>query len=444
MRCARLLAVVDGGTIAAVPAARHNAAHECARVPPSPASVLPPRKQRPALRMSGATASPLRLLALAGFASLMSMRMCDAMLPALATAFDRSQADAALSISAFAIAYGAMQLVYGPLGDRHGKLHVIALAAAGCALASVAAALAQSMALLAVARAAMGACAAAIVPLALAWIGDRVPFVERQAVLARYSGATLFGMMIGIWMGGSLTQWIDWRAPFAVTAPLFALASALLWRHARRSAAAGDAQRVAYWHRVHAIVRLPWSRRVLVVAAIEGALGFGTLAFVPSVLHDRFALSLGEGGAVVALFGLGGLVFSRVATALFRRHSPRTILGGGIALMTFGFVLLAVMPHWSFAIVGCAIGGFGFYNFHNALQFTATQLSDTARGTAVSLFACSLFIGQSIGVTATAAALARWPSSVVYGATAFALALLGVWFVQAQARREAGLAAADA
>lgn len=393
--------------------------------------------------MSAGTHTPLRLLALAGFASLMSMRMCDAMLPALATVFAASQADAAVSISAFAIAYGAMQLVYGPLGDRHGKLRVIALAAGGCALASLVAAAAPSLTMLAAARAAMGGCAAAIVPLALAWIGDHVPFGERQTVLARYSGATLCGMMLGVWAGGWLTQAIDWRAPFVALAPLFALTAVLLWRHGGRTAPGADAPGTAFWHRAHAILRRPWSRRVLVVAAIEGGLGFGTLAFVPSVLHDRFALSLGTGGAIVAVFGLGGLVFSRLAPALFRRHEPRTILAGGIALMTLGFALLAAMPHWSFALAGCAIGGFGFYIFHNTLQFTATQLSDTARGTAVSLFACSLFIGQSLGVTATAAALARWPAPVVYGVTAGALALLGLWFAQAHARQAAATAAAE-
>ncbi|MFO1414915.1 MAG: MFS transporter [Burkholderiales bacterium] len=394
--------------------------------------------------MSPQAANSLRLLALAGFASIMSMRVCDAMLPALASAFAASLPDAALSISAYAIAYGAMQLVYGPLADRHGRLRVIALAAGGCAVASVVAALATSLPLLVAARVAMGACAAAIVPQALAWIGDNVPLLERQAVLARYSGATLLGMTLGIWLGGGLTQALDWRAPFLALAPLFALASLLLLRGVRRAGPAPPAARVPYWQQVHAVVRLPWPRRVLVVAAIEGALGFGTLAFVPSVLHDRFALSLNAGGAVVALFAVGGLVYSQVAPGLLRRHGPRRVLLASVALMSLGFALLAVMPHWSVALVACGVGGIGFYGFHNVLQFTATQLSHTARGTAVSLFACSLFAGQSAGVTATAAALARWSPAVVYGATAAALGVLGLWFARSQQRRHAATEAAQA
>jgi MFS transporter, YNFM family, putative membrane transport protein len=68
--------------------------------------------------------TPLRalpLLAWAGFASMMSMRLCDAMLPALAQTFGTQPVDAARVISAFAVAYGLLQLAYGPLGDRFGK-----------------------------------------------------------------------------------------------------------------------------------------------------------------------------------------------------------------------------------------------------------------------------------------------------------------------------------
>lgn len=50
------------------------------------------------------------------------------MIPLLALAgFERPVGDVAQNITVFAIAYGLMQLVYGPLGDRHGALRVIGL-----------------------------------------------------------------------------------------------------------------------------------------------------------------------------------------------------------------------------------------------------------------------------------------------------------------------------
>ena len=62
-----------------------------------------------------------------------SIRIADPMLPALAAEFGGEPAAAASVITFFTIAYGAMQLVWGPLGDRLGKLRVVAWAALAAA-----------------------------------------------------------------------------------------------------------------------------------------------------------------------------------------------------------------------------------------------------------------------------------------------------------------------
>src|SRR3954464_8758640 len=113
------------------------------------------------------------------------MRVCDPLLPKLAETFQATPGDAAYAISAFAIAYGLLQLVYGPLGDRYGKRRVIALATVACTLGSAGAAIAPSLGWLGVFRVLSGGTAAAIIPLSMAWIGDAVLCYRRQAMLAR-------------------------------------------------------------------------------------------------------------------------------------------------------------------------------------------------------------------------------------------------------------------
>ena len=76
----------------------------------------------------------LRLIGLTAFCSMASMRICDPMLIELGREFNVSTGDASQVISVFAIAYGLMQLIYGPLGDRIGKLRVITLATFACVL----------------------------------------------------------------------------------------------------------------------------------------------------------------------------------------------------------------------------------------------------------------------------------------------------------------------
>ena len=83
----------------------------------------------------------LRLIGLAAFGSLAAMRICDAMLIALGEEFHVTTGDASKVISAFAVAYGVLQLFYGPLGDRIGKVRVICFATFACAFFSLVTAL---------------------------------------------------------------------------------------------------------------------------------------------------------------------------------------------------------------------------------------------------------------------------------------------------------------
>ncbi len=391
----------------------------------------------------------LALLALAGFVGTTSMRLCDAMLPALATTFATSTAQAAAVISGFAVTYGLMQLIYGPLGDRYGKPRVVACALGLCTLAAGAAALAPSLHALTLARCAMGAGAAAIVPMSLAWIGDTVPMAQRQETLARYSSATLGGMVMGAFTGGLVTDLLGWRWAFVVVALPFGVAGVALWRLDQQNrtaigpAPANDLQRKPYWRQAQTVLAQRWAQTVYLTVFLEGVFAFGCMAFVPTVLHARFAMPLTQGGAVLATYALGGMAFARCAPPLLRRYTPQALVRGGGSLVAAGFALLAWMPNWPVAVLGCGVGGFGLYAFHNSLQTHATQLSSTSRGVAVSLFACHLFLGQSVGVLLGAWAFTG-PSAATglflpgFAGGGLALAALGWAYAQRLQSRDAG------
>jgi predicted MFS family arabinose efflux permease len=180
----------------------------------------------------------LLLLAICAFASAASMRICDPLLPVLAREFDTSLAAAAATTTGFAIAYGATQLFFGPLGDRVGRLPVIVVAIVVAAAASVASAAAPSLQVLVAARIATGAFAAATIPLSLAWIGDNVAFQDRQPVLARYLIGQMLGMTAGQIGGGVLADLVGWRFAFWSLAVVFAGAALMLYRSMRQAAAA--------------------------------------------------------------------------------------------------------------------------------------------------------------------------------------------------------------
>jgi predicted MFS family arabinose efflux permease len=383
------------------------------------------------------TSSPsmmLRLIGMAAFCSMASMRVCDPMLVELSQEFSVTTGDAAAVIAAFAVAYGVLQLVYGPLGDRLGKVHVIIGATSACAVFSAITALAPTFTVLVVSRAAMGAAAAGIIPLSMAWIGDQVAYEQRQETLARLMVATVTGMMAGQWFGGFATETLGWRTALGVLALMFAVAAVLLFRHARASGvlqapmgASGGAgfSLAAYLAGTAALLRIARVRWVLAVVAIEGALAFGTLAFVPARMVDGFGLSASAAGGVMVLYGVGGLIYSVFARRWLAALGEQGLALTGATLIATGLLALAWAPAVAWAVLGCFCAGLGFYMLHNTLQVQATQMAPEARGTAVTLFACLLFLGQSAGVLVVAFSVDRGWLPPVFSAAALGVLVLG-------------------
>jgi len=384
----------------------------------------------------------LVMLSIAAFASMTSMRCADSILPALAADFDTTTSMAAGVISAFAVGYGVLQLVSGVLGDRYGKFRVVAFATLACTLGAMAAALSPSLPWLRASRFVSGATAAGIVPLTMAWIGDRIPYERRQEVLARLLSATVGGMIAGQWLGGLVADTLGWRAGFALLALLFAATGILLGlEQRRRTADTADRVHRGLLSPMRAVLCLAWPRRVLAITFAEGMLAFGTLAFVPAYLHARFGLSMAAAGAVLALFGLGGLTYSRTARRLLRGLGEKRLAALGGSLLALSFGSLALIGQWQWAVASCAVGGFGFYALHGTLQTRATQMAPATRGTAMSLFSCFLFLGQSIGVLAAAWTLDSFSAPALFAAASiglFAITWTFVWTLSRRADHERG------
>lgn len=330
------------------------------------------------------------------------------------------------AVSAFAIAYGIMQLLAGPLGDRFGKARVVACAALGCGLASLFTSITTSLTTLTLGRGAMGATAAGIIPLTMAWIGDTVPWERRQVVLAQLLCYTVVGMMAGVWAGGVLSDAVGWRWAFVLVGLLLIGAAAAIQWHLRSSPVTHRTS--GYLTQVRSLFRDPTARHLYAVTMVEGALVFGSLAFVPSALYQRFGVSLTTAGAVLALFGAGGLIYAQTAGRLLARLERDRLATVGGTLLCISFILLATMPRWWWGLPASLMAGLGFYMLHGTLQACATQLSTAARGTAVSLFACSLFFGQSIGVSLMAQGFSRDMFGAFMAAAGVALLILAATF----------------
>ena len=131
---------------------------------------------------------------------------------------------------AFALAYGVLQIVVGPLADARGKLRMVVLGSLWAGVATLISAAMPSLGPLVVMRFLAGAGAAAVIPVAIAWIGDVVPYERRQPVLARYISGQILGIVFGQAAGGLLGDLIGWRATLVVLGIAHVAAGLLLLR----------------------------------------------------------------------------------------------------------------------------------------------------------------------------------------------------------------------
>jgi predicted MFS family arabinose efflux permease len=379
------------------------------------------------------TQRTVTILSAGTFLSGAAMRACDGLIPRLAADFQVTPGIAGRVVTAFALAYSVLQLLFGPLGDRIGKARVIVAAVCGCALFTVLATLSPNFMTLLAARAAWGMAAAGVVPLAMAWIGDSVPLDERQPMLARLLLGTVSGMMAGQLAGGLFadTSW-GWRGAFGAMALAYVSVAVLLvarFRSTGWSPPTPREERVAMHRQWGLVLRERWSWAVLGSALAEGTLLFGPLAYMPALLHQRFGLTLTHASALLALFAVGGLAYAIAARMLVRRLGQRRMVIAGGLLMGLGFLGWLFSPVvWTAGPVALAVG-FGTYLYHATLQTHATQMAPSARGTAVSLFAALLFAGQAVGTALAGVAFdhfgAAWmllPPAVLLPAAAIAFA----------------------
>ncbi len=384
---------------------------------------------------------PIALLSAAAFVSVASMRVGDPLLPQVAQEFGVSAGDASVIATAFALAYGLCQLIWGALGDRFGKYRLVALMTLVSAFTGTMPAFAGSLAMLGLARFAAGATAAAIVPLGMAFVGDNVPYRERQAVLARFLTGTIMGLVGGQVMGGVLGDLVGWRAVFLLLGGLFLLVGLLLMVEARSPRVPPPVLTTsispAALTRGYALLfGRSWARVVLATVFIEGFLFYGAFTFIGAYLRHAFGIDYAIVGLLLGCFGIGGAIYALTVRRLMELLGEHGLALGGGAVLMLGYFAVA----WgSLALMAPAITvlGLGMYMLHATLQTNATQMAPEARGLAVSTFANALFLGQAGGVWLAGIAVDRIGFPPVFAAMGVALMGLGAAFAHLLARRPA-------
>ena len=145
----------------------------------------------------GSATSAITLLAIAAFAAQAMVRVTDLLLPQIAADLNVTVGATSIIVTVYLLAHGSVQLVIGPIADTVGKYRCIALAAAGSTVMVAICGLAPSLPVLIAARLGSGLATGWIIPLALAFVGDVIPYERRQQVIGRFLSGQILGQLFG-------------------------------------------------------------------------------------------------------------------------------------------------------------------------------------------------------------------------------------------------------
>jgi len=333
------------------------------------------------------------------FASTLFSRAVDPVIPKIAADIGVDVKTAALLSSAFTFPYAIMQPALGTIGDFFGKTRLMNASLAAVVTTTLICAFASNFPLLVTMRVIAGVCAGGIFPVGVAIVGDLVPVHERQVAIGRLLAVGLTGNLIGAVISGVIGDLVGWRGVF-FSIGAFGLLVAVTAFFAFRG--------------MHAAKSKPFSLTAAaagfrsVLADPRAKICFGSVFFEGVVIHGMFpyvALLLLMGGQthssyaglIVGGFGLGGILFSLALPWLVERMHERHLMLTGTAGAAIAFILIALNPVWYVEAAVFVLFGIGFYMLHNCIQVHVTDLSQTARGTALSMHSSAFFTGQAIG-----------------------------------------------
>lgn len=276
---------------------------------------------------------------------IVAMTICLPSMPTWAQEFQAAQASVQLAFSAYVVAFGGMQLVFGPWSDRVGRKPLLLGGMALALLGSVIAALAPDLSTLVLGRVLQGAGSAAGMSVGRAMVQDFFRGRERTRMMAYVGMAMGTCPPLATLLGGQVHVALGWQANFWITALLatVALLAACYGLPARKPVHASEAHWLAALFSAYArLLREPAFLSYVLIMAMVTSTFYCFLSGAPIVLTHYGVTPDAMGWYIMAVpipYFFGNMLTSR----LVHRMSDRRIMVLGFLAVLAGLGLMLLL-----------------------------------------------------------------------------------------------------
>jgi EmrB/QacA subfamily drug resistance transporter len=317
----------------------------------------------------------LWIIAVAQFLVIMDTSIIGVALPDIQKALGFNQADLSWVFNAYVVAFGGLLLLGGKLSDVYGPRRLFTAGFALLAAGSLVAGLADTAGIEVAGRALQGAAAALIAPAALTLL--MVLFSHDPGELTKamglYGAAAPAGGTAGVFLGGVLTDGLDWRwtllinVPIAVAVLIAAprLLPAGMTRKGRIDVAGAVSATAGLAATVFAVVRaneVGWGSAETLLVLAGGLLAIATFVSIQSRRRDPLmplsvfrVPNLASANVVMALLGAAWIPMWFTANLWLQQVLGAGAFAAGAALLPMTILIMAVMV----GVVGRLIARFG-------------------------------------------------------------------------------------
>ena len=335
-----------------------------------------------------------------------------------------SVSTAAISVTAYMLAFGVFTLIFGPVSDRYGKVKIINIAAMGTSVFSILGAFAFNLPSLIFFRAMNGAFGAGIFPVTMALVGQSFDDKNRHKALGKVMGLMFLGAATASAIGGALSYFGSWRLVYLIYGIGELVLSIIMLKILERDKPVVETLDFAKAYK-EPLTNFKFMRIVLIVFFL-GFSVFGSFTYSGSLIQEITGYNILIVGLIISLFGVGTVIGGRMAPKLKAKLKNRFLVLAGIIGAISLFALSTVTNAW---MLGMALFGFGlaFIFLQSTLIATAQEQLPKMRGTAMSLTSFNMFVGGAVGTSLNGMIIKTYGASRIFLVTAVLLLVVSMF-----------------